>query len=418
LEFWSDSWEYQKEILKISEKECISRLLLHLYDVATISKRELQFCYLQNLKHQVEKEGFLKMKLQKQEAWRTYYCRLSNGGIDLYSFDNGTQFQGRVLVKSSPVITKVYFKDKDNIFAVLQISREGTTYFQAPSLSEKNEWIHVCLQNHAYLFEVLEEPPSMVMLSLKSRCENQKSFLAITNKEMVIQEQVSNETMLWLESCGPEEAYLKTSVQRDGKAYFASCTSKGKLLAIHTRKERECIFRVVEIDKRIALRSIYGTYITTDGLHKKVICNTTSVGVNNLFAKIFPYVSIALRSQSTHNFVTVSTTTYTLRAIKKTVGEAEKFQLRQLPGSHLTLKCWAGQLLQINPRNNKVACDQKTQATGNNLFMIERLSNGLSIIRGPRDLYLYLIQGLQGPEVAATSNHAQAEKFHIVYTVG
>lgn len=63
--------------------------------------------YLQNLKHQVEKEGFLKMKLQKQEAWRTYYCRLSNGGIDLYSFDNGTQFQGRVLVKSSPVITKV-----------------------------------------------------------------------------------------------------------------------------------------------------------------------------------------------------------------------------------------------------------------------------------------------------------------------
>lgn len=46
LEFWSDSWEYQKEILKISEKECISRLLLHLYDVATISKRELQFWYI------------------------------------------------------------------------------------------------------------------------------------------------------------------------------------------------------------------------------------------------------------------------------------------------------------------------------------------------------------------------------------
>jgi len=349
--------------------------------------------------------------------------------MDLYTMEGGTKYLGKVAVRSCPIITRIRFRERDNIFALVVICRDGTTYFQAPSVAEKNEWVHVCLQNQAYLFQELEEPPSMTMFSLKATGGGaQKLFIALVNNELVVRDVISPESMLWMEKFGPEEVFIKTSATRDGKQYYISATPKGKLVATHTTKDRTACFRIIDYEKerKIAIRTIYGTLITINPSQRTVSANTTVADKNNTFTRIFPNVSVSFKSISTCNFVTTGRTS--LKVKSKSVLSSEKFLLRQLPGGFYTIKSWEQLLLQVGLQTGKLSCDYKGQATTSTFFLLDRLITGHTTIRSREiraangdlirpSLYITIIQVNGGFELGLTPLVEKAERFHLIYNM-
>lgn len=179
-------------------------------------------------------------------TWKRYFSELKNGML-VYHAEGGPIH--RVQVARNAVISKISLPDANHVFAIiagtfgflhnrslflavflffffaqyLNLFLENTNkygfttfYFSAVTQQEKQEWIHVAIQNGAHMLERYENPPSLVSLALLTPSGNKLSVDSNTGEITCLPKAVvtSVDNLFWMERRGPEEVSTKKKPQQ------------------------------------------------------------------------------------------------------------------------------------------------------------------------------------------------------------
>lgn len=165
------------------------------------------------LPEQKHKEGFLstytKDPLSLGKTWKKYFSELKKGYLS-WQVEGGAV--KRVEITNNAVIAKISLPDQNHVFAIIAENTGKsygftTYYFSAATQQEKQEWIHVAIQNGAHMLERYENPPNLTSLALLTPSGSKLSVDVATEEVTCLPKAVvtSVDNLFWMERRGPEE---------------------------------------------------------------------------------------------------------------------------------------------------------------------------------------------------------------------
>lgn len=119
----------------------------------------------------------------------------------------------RIPIRGSAVIAKIMLPEASHVFAIIVESanhQHTTYYYSAATQQEKQEWIHVALQNGAHMLERYENPPSFVSLAFLTPSGAKLSVDYNSGEVTCLPKAVvtSVNNLFWMEKRGPEEVHI------------------------------------------------------------------------------------------------------------------------------------------------------------------------------------------------------------------
>eukprot|EP01125_Pyxidicula_operculata_P000544 TRINITY_DN10550_c0_g1_i1.p1 TRINITY_DN10550_c0_g1~~TRINITY_DN10550_c0_g1_i1.p1 ORF type:complete len:1160 (-),score=231.69 TRINITY_DN10550_c0_g1_i1:11-3280(-) len=361
---------------------------------------------------QYEKQGPL--QISRKLNWRQVFCNLSNGTLS-FSYKGVEQ---RISVNSAPIMVKAVSSQKPNSFTIL--SNQEYICFDAPSYEQKIEWVHVCLQNGAFLadsnlntFDVKNHPKKFALKTMNgmylSVDNKSKKLISIhpTNSMMnaiqstngvslfpsdlvftfhhVDPEKVKLETSNSLLSVDPEGNVFEITGDEEQQDSFSLSSSSVSTSSAQT-------FLVIKLpSKKIGLRSDNGKFLTVE--NSKVFTAPPSavlplVQPSQMFDRIYLPQLISLYIPKTNSFLTTNKSNILTTIVTNSITDSEKFIIQRVDGENYSLKTINNKIISSKGDNLTVIPTSKTNSIEQYLF--HRHSNGLYSMATQQHFLVYV----------------------------
>eukprot|EP01125_Pyxidicula_operculata_P006945 TRINITY_DN2372_c0_g2_i1.p1 TRINITY_DN2372_c0_g2~~TRINITY_DN2372_c0_g2_i1.p1 ORF type:complete len:3924 (+),score=928.96 TRINITY_DN2372_c0_g2_i1:918-12689(+) len=425
FKIYDENWNASDQTVKLSQKNPQTfKLILEKLDHLLIKPNQTKsnFVILPHLSEQYEKFGII--EVLNNTTWNTLYCALSKGYITYTP--QGKKAAEKISIRNSPLIIR---NPSENLFTVISSSNLNPYHFKATSQSEYYKWIHVAIQNTAYLIEEFQPPVKTKKLILQTKDEklisaplqsSSNSPSSSPTNTTITSSNYSNNQCLTLvtrtqdipDSCifiseqvNPQEVVIKGTYEKDGvvisEKYLTVDHNNTVIQSVNNSKTAS-IFRIIKNsdNNSISLRTRDGYYLKD--FDNEIVLTLPQINQPE-FNQIFLPSTISIQtwdgkfvsySKKTKNFVLVSSITdsdqvFVLKKNSSYLNSTNEDILNQSRFYYNIMSWGKNSQYFTSVSESSVNLSKSEQPSSSEKFYFVKLSSGLCYIKTHLGGYIY-----------------------------